>query len=654
MNVRFRIPNLIQAFNERLFPTLTRWNRLEGRPRAIDFDRSLKAEVRDALWMLTRQWQMGEFQGDDAGTPAFVKTHYAYARLEGYQPDGHPQVPFTDETPLEARVEARPIPFQAGSIPLSLDLRLLMGRRWLKLTTSRGMGGFNSQFITRYAVRSPDPTRVEDTPICSNPETWQQFAAAAGRLMDGWQLYAHRKAGGHAWDGLPIPVVQRDDFDDLVDEWITWFDHLFYQPTALPGGEAADAWRPEYLEYQFTLTAPQRGGEQRLTADEYYHGRLDWYNLDVDNSRAPAGLNEPPVGGNLPLNDGGAVRAAGAPDGAGAPEDVPPVREFTVSAMPVPVQFDGMPNTRWWAFEDGRASYANLKPDQTDLARLLVVEFGLVYANDWFIAPLILPAGSLAEVRGLAVTNVFGERTWVLPAGRGRDEDWQRWSMFTLSVKGTADVATDTRLLVLPTVPKIQESEPIEEATMVRDEMSNLVWGIETSVPMPDGRTRRGSEVAFQLRTYLQRLLDGDIEAGLVPRREVPPRAKIRYRVMNTTPENWIPFIPVRIEGDNRQIQLQRASMPRLLEGGPRPPAKIKPRTLLLRHGLDLADPQPYFLHEEEVPRAGVQVRQSYQRARWYGGQVFTWVGIRKITARGEASSNLAFDQIVDMPYDAI
>ena len=42
------------------------WNRLEGRPRQHDFDRALKAEVRDALWMLTKQWQMGELTGDDA------------------------------------------------------------------------------------------------------------------------------------------------------------------------------------------------------------------------------------------------------------------------------------------------------------------------------------------------------------------------------------------------------------------------------------------------------------------------------------------------------------------------------------------------------------------------------------------------------------
>ena len=34
----------------------------------MSFDRALRVEVRDALWMLTRQWQTGEFQGEDAGS----------------------------------------------------------------------------------------------------------------------------------------------------------------------------------------------------------------------------------------------------------------------------------------------------------------------------------------------------------------------------------------------------------------------------------------------------------------------------------------------------------------------------------------------------------------------------------------------------------
>ncbi|TWV93600.1 hypothetical protein FEF09_26915, partial [Chitinophaga pinensis] len=55
------------------FPISYSWSRLEGRPVTDNFDRALKAEVRDALWMLTRQWQLGEFEGDDAGSPVTAK-----------------------------------------------------------------------------------------------------------------------------------------------------------------------------------------------------------------------------------------------------------------------------------------------------------------------------------------------------------------------------------------------------------------------------------------------------------------------------------------------------------------------------------------------------------------------------------------------------
>jgi hypothetical protein len=41
-------------------------------------------------------------------------------------------------------------------------------------------------------------------------------------------------------------------------------------------------------------------------------------------------------------------------------------------------------------------------------------------------------------------------------------------------------------------------------------------------------------------------------------------------------------------------------------------------------------------------------VSQSYQRTRWIGGKVFTWLGIRKQTGRGEGTSGLAFDRLVE------
>lgn len=71
---------------------------------------------------------------------------------------------------------------------------------------------------------------------------------------------------------------------------------------------------------------------------------------------------------------------------------------------------------------------------------------------------------------------------------------------------------------------------------------------------------------------------------------------------MTSVPENWIPFIPVRMPGGiatNREIQLQRAAMLRILEGAEERP-RIRPRTEVLRH-----DPEgAYFIHEKEVPRA--------------------------------------------------
>lgn len=76
--------------------------------------------------------------------------------------------------------------------------------------------------------------------------------------------------------------------------------------------------------------------------------------------------------------------------------------------------------------------------------------------------------------------------------------------------------------------------------------------------------------------------------------------------------------------------------MPRILERDPeRPVEKIKPRTNLLREGLNQEVNQSYYIDEEEVMRAGINVSRRLQRMRWYGGEAFTWLGVRKRTGRG-------------------
>jgi hypothetical protein len=313
------------------------------------------------------------------------------------------------------------------------------------------------------------------------------------------------------------------------------------------------------------------------------------------------------------------------------------------------VTFNGMPNTRWWRFEESRTSFADIKPDTTDLAKLMLVEFGLVYANDWLKVPVTVPAGSVAKVVGAAVTNVFGERIWVEAAGRGDDDDWRRWAMFLVSIAGKGHEPADTSLMVPPVAQQVLEGRARADILMARDEMANMVWAVERGIELPSGEPKNGREAARELRALFERELERRLGAPPEP----PPAAedaKIRYRVMTSVPENWIPLIPVHVPNDTREVQLQRASMPRVLTGDPASPGPVKPRTSLMRHGLDQEPPQSYAVHEEEVSRAGVVVTQSYQRTRWTDGRVWLWLGCRKKTGRGEGSSGLAFDQIINLP----
>ncbi|HET8922519.1 MAG TPA: hypothetical protein VFN26_05935 [Candidatus Acidoferrum sp.] len=619
-----KIANVQAALQQRLNPSVTVWNRLEGRPRTTNFDRALRAEVRDALWMITKQWQMGEIQGSDAGSPVFAKLQIDTTRLTKYQPNALATQLFEYDIPLEAKVECRPLPFMFGGRAISLDIRLLMGRYWLNLIAGVS-SNYAQAFITApaYAIPSPDPTQKTDADRCAHPEVWQIFAALAGRAMDGGALYLYLKAdpSHHAYDGIAVVAGDQLAIDNCATRFQAWFDRQFYQPP-LTGD---DAWVPANLEYQFSASAPVPTGEKVYVADDYYQGRLDWYSLDVDGSHA-----------SLPAVPGSDVTS------------LPPT---TVQSMiPKPVSFSGMPNTRWWSFEDKKTNFGDINASTTDLAKLLFIEFALVYANDWFVIPYTLPSGAIATIRGFVVTNVFGEHLWIQAADQGTDANWQRWSVFTINVRGRQGAPADTSLLLLPTVPKIHESPATEEILLVRDEVADMVWGIEKTIPLPTGESKRGLEAARQTLAFFQNQLAATLGGGPPPP-AFPPAAPIRYQVMSSVPENWIPFIPVHVPGNNRQIQLQRAALPRVLEGDTNPPVKVQPRTVLLREGLDHTSAQTYFIHQEEVSRAGARLTQAFQRTRWTDGSVFTWLRVRKQTGRGEGSSGLVFDELVDVPF---
>ena len=246
-----------------------------------------------------------------------------------------------------------------------------------------------------------------------------------GRLLNGAKLLSDVASGAYASAVAAFPGLSAVEVADLTQagqDLRAWFRRAYQ----VPDGPDDDAWVPRFLEYQFACETTGPGSSPTvLAADQYADGRLDWFAFDVDTSSAPA----PP-----------------GHDGEGEPA------EHALSFIPAPVTFSGMPNPRYWEIENRRTEFADIDANTTDIAKLLMVEFAIVYSNDWCVIPYVVDVGSLNSLPGLLVTDDFGETTLVRAAGHGANDAWQRWAMFTLGNKVRGGPA-DVRLFVPPPCP---------------------------------------------------------------------------------------------------------------------------------------------------------------------------------------------------------
>lgn len=605
-----RLEEIKDAYSK-LPASLVTWSRLEAIPYTPDLQPGLQAQIADPLWLLARQWQMSEFQGEDAGTPIDVRVsgeqapigrvlcgapdHLAPARARDYVPLA---------TPLETLVE------REGD-PRARDARsaAMAGLHFMRTLQAEGLTALIPGYINAYPVALD--AAGPDADIDAQSAAWRVLLQ--GRGVDGRALARDLRLCfdlNGVLGKLPakptIPAAHVEAAKRALARWLRWYDDAISERDT---GGAPEAWNPRRQEYALAASARFSNGPVTLLADEYACGELDWYSF----------------------------RAATTPVLGDPTAPVPPVQVNLRPVLPSPVRFPGMPADRYWEFEDATVSLGGIDVGPTDLTFMLLAEFALVYGNDWFVVPVPLATGTLFRTTRFAVRDVFGVETLVQPS---QNLDGTPWTMFSLT-SAPANAAQLKGLFFLPPAFGTRlESDPLEEVALLRDEMANMVWAVERRTQGVSGEAYDRYREAAQViaRQSLETRAADEITADIV------------YRLMTTVPENWIPFVAVPARPNqpagNFEINLERRTMLRTALDGTTAP--VHPRGMLLRGDPSLPIAADLLrLEDEEVPRGGVVVRRTYQYARAADGRAFVWVGRSKTAGRGEGASGLRHDAIV-------
>ncbi|MBV9062276.1 MAG: hypothetical protein JOY77_05020, partial [Alphaproteobacteria bacterium] len=379
--------------------SVTSWTRLEPQCTGADMGTSSSARLFDPLWMLARQWQMGEFQAEDAGTPVQARVRATSAMLKRCYPGELPELkpgttPTTvaapdydpTHTPLEVLVERRTMRAADASDARMLSFAVEAGLHFLRMLELTSLSkNYRTPFLVKLALQplgSAAASTVDDP-------TSRYLQSMVGRTPDGRQLAALLRTTGAAQlaldPALNIAPDDRPKVQQTANAWLAWYDSVCSEP-AHP---TDDAWNPSRLEYAVSvgtrLSADPRD-DITFSATEI-DGPIDWSNFDI-NTQASLTTT--------------------------ADQSVTSLVEATI---PSPVSFAGAPAARFWEIEDANVAYGLVPVGPTDLAHLMMIEYASAYGNDWFVVPLTLAVGSVTRVDSLIVTDTFGVRTLLRPIG---------------------------------------------------------------------------------------------------------------------------------------------------------------------------------------------------------------------------------------------
>jgi len=504
----------------------TWWHRLSPYARNSTGTRGLRAEVRDPLWLLGRQWQVGEFAGEDAGSPIKVDLWYdtdVFERVDldprseaGTARDYDP----TEHGPLETVVEREPV--TTGETRPGREVAAEAGRYFLTQLDERDYR-IDGERVT--AAEFPEDLHLGPPEREVDAGGKRFLSVARGRTLDGYELYTRLTASGNvlgaddasgvSWGSVDLPAPTDGSvtaaYRAAAKAFADWYADLYDEPEseeAMSNDEDA-AWNTDRMEYEFRAAAGTGDDETVFDVSEYPGGRLDWdafsvaeddsatLSVPAEESTDSAGSVETVSG--MPITGGGSTYINDAT-----------LREVMVEGgvdpdrtlVPTKVTFPGMPSPRWWEFEDGEVNLNKVNAGPGELGKLLVTEYALLFGNDWFQIDIDVPVGSLTRVTGLTITDTFGEVTRALPTPQvATTEDAEEtgeqgeeasegplggaalrsggWNAFMHT-----DLPNHDRpgTLLPPTLSTSHGSDPVERVVLARDEVANAAFGVELVV----------------------------------------------------------------------------------------------------------------------------------------------------------------------------
>jgi hypothetical protein len=529
--------------------SITYWSQLQPSPRIASVADGLAAPVRDPAWLLSRQWQLGEFEGLDGGSPAFVRIGSHITPIDSAQ--------FGTEVASLAPGELLEPIIEAESPQPDLSTRVELGQTFEALVTSAIASLYRTAYPIAPATAGADPTEARFRSIC------------AGRATDGIALFLAAKQAKAAHHALPpkpsLSATEKPIALEAINAFITWVESTW---GTFATGEPP-AWDPARLDYSATVTA----GGLTLSAEPDSEDALDWYAFDLVSGTPPQGT------------------------------------AATTSVIPGHVRFRGMPNPRWWDFESSATDFGALLTDTRDLAKLLFADFLLIHGDDWYLARLDVPIGSLCWIDSLTLTDVFGTATAIARADAAPGTSWTIFSTTDQTSGGTVP------FLVVPAsaAAALQSSDALEEVHLLRDETADMAWAIERIV-----EDAIGNSITLSPAPEPTGLTDAP--------------APLAYELATPLPANWFPLLPVVTSAGGLALVVGT------VEGSNRTPA-----TLLVEQ----LSTSGFELPQHEVSRSGLRLQRVASRTRTPDGGARLWVARRRDIGAGEASSGLRYDQAV-------